>query len=52
MRGIRILKKSESIGEVFSPFLINEWIFDTKKSDFMLNMMSPEEKAIFLLDVT
>ena len=45
------IDKCEEIGKQFEHFTKNEWIFDTKNTMKILEMLTPEEKQLLNFDV-
>lgn len=48
----KMLSRAEVLSETFSFFTTNQWIFESTKVTNLINYLSPEEQAIFQLDVT
>jgi hypothetical protein len=51
-RALKMYRKAEQIGDVFAHFVMNDWVFENKKADILMGMMSKEENEIFLMDTT
>ncbi|CAK65858.1 unnamed protein product (macronuclear) [Paramecium tetraurelia] len=47
----KIIERAESINETFKPFVINEWIFESSKSNLLVEFLSESEKQNFNVDI-
>ncbi|EAS00429.1 male sterility protein (macronuclear) [Tetrahymena thermophila SB210] len=51
-RYLKIIYKAESVSATFSHFASNEWIFDSRKIEKMIDQLDEQEKNAFYLDVS
>ncbi|EGR33136.1 hypothetical protein IMG5_060860 [Ichthyophthirius multifiliis] len=51
-RFLKMVHKAQNFSDIFKPFFLREFIFESKKVDELLGQMSDLEKNIFYLDIS
>jgi fatty acyl-CoA reductase len=47
---IKTLERGNDIKKVFEFFVMNEWIYESKKVKFLNDYMTPDERKTFIVD--